>query len=303
MAKPACPLAVLLFLGFAAGLFAQNVEITVERAASKVYSGFKERIYIDGKSMLTLGNGASGKISISPGEHTIYADLYTIKTEALRFNAGPGVKFVVTPYSLESFVIEQHSLPAGAAAAVPAGAPSARERVAAAADRMSQAFEKLLPAKSAPAASPPPAAGPPPAVSPAPAAGPAPAGNGVEASLERAADALMAKIPSGSKIAIVYVSARDAEVSEFISGELEFIMVGKGYTLIDRSELDRIRKEQALQMSGEVDDNQAVSIGKFAGADVIITGAVTGSGELRRLRLRALSTESAAVLAAASERY
>jgi hypothetical protein len=56
-------------------------------------------------------------------------------------------------------------------------------------------------------------------------------------------------------------------------------------------------------MSGEVDDNQAVSIGKFAGADVIITGAVTGSGELRRLRLRALSTESAAVLAAASERY
>jgi hypothetical protein len=265
MAKPVYPFAVLLFAGFAAGLFAQNVEITVERAASKVYSGFRERIYIDGRSMLTLANGASGKISISAGEHTIHADLYTIKTEPLRFNAGPGVKFIVTPYSLDNFVIEQRGLSAAAAAA--------------AGDRMAQAFEEPQPAR------------------------PAPADNSVEATLERAAGTLMDKIPAKSKIAIVYVSARDAEVSEFISGELEFIMVGNGYTLIDRSELDRIRKEQALQMSGEVDDNQAVSIGKFAGADVIITGAVTGSGELRRLRLRALSTESAAVLAAASERY
>jgi hypothetical protein len=252
MAKPV-PLAFLLFIGFAAGLFAQNVEITVERASSRVYSGFRGRIYIDGRSMLTLANGASGKISIPPGEHTIYAALYTIKTGTLRFNAAPDLKFVVTPHSLFNFVIEQQG--SGAAAA------------------------------------------------PAPPARPAPADTSVEATLERAANTLMDKIPPRSRVAIVYVTARDPEVSEFISGELEFIMVGKGYTLIDRSELDRIRREQELQMSGEVDDNQAVSIGKFAGADVIITGAVTGSGELRRLRLRALSTESAAVLAVASERY
>jgi hypothetical protein len=101
----------------------------------------------------------------------------------------------------------------------------------------------------------------------------------------------------------VYVTARDAEVSEFIAGELEFIMVNKGFTLIDRSQLDRIRQEQALQFSGEVNDEQAVSIGKIAGADVIVTGAVTGTGDLRRLRLRALSTETGQVLTVASERY
>ncbi|MDR0584132.1 MAG: CsgG/HfaB family protein, partial [Treponema sp.] len=217
----------------------------------------------------------SGKISISPGEHTIYAELYTIKTETLRFNAGPGIKFVVTPHSLDNFVIEQQGFVAAAPIA-PAAAPAA-----AAVDRMTQAFEEP----------------------PTPPARPVPADTSVEATLDRAANVLMDKIPSRSKIAIVYVTARDPEVSEFISGELEFLMVGKGYTLIDRSELDRIRQEQEFQMSGEVDDNQAVSIGKFAGADVIITGAVTGSGDLRRLRLRALSTESAAVLAAASERY
>jgi hypothetical protein len=263
MVKPVF-LVILLFVGFAVGLAAQNVEIIVERVSSRVYSGFREHIYIDGKSMLTLSNGASGKILISPGEHLIYAELYTIRTGTLRFNASPGVKFVITPHSLTNFVIEQRD--SGGAA------------TAAAVDRMSQVLD--VPAPAAPVAD-----------------------GSVEAILNRAASVLMNKIPSRSKIAIVYVTARDPEMSEFIFGELEFIMVGKGYMLIDRSELDRIRKEQEFQMSGEVDDSQAVSIGKFAGADVIITGAVTGSGDLRRLRLRALDTESAAVLAAASERY
>jgi curli biogenesis system outer membrane secretion channel CsgG len=141
-----------------------------------------------------------------------------------------------------------------------------------------------------------------PSPSPPPPAVNAPSGDSVEATLARASTTLMEKISRGSKLAIVYVTARDEEVSEFITGELEFIMVGKGFTLIDRSELDRIRREQAFQMSGEVDDTQAVSIGKIAGANVIITGAVTGTGELRRLRLRALSTETGQVLAGASEK-
>jgi hypothetical protein len=256
----AATLAALVFAGFNAAVFAQNAEITVERTDSKIYSGFRERIYIDGKSRLTLANGASGKITIPAGEHTIYAELYTLTTDKLNFNARSGLKFVVTPHSMDNFVIEQ------------AGGGGQRAAAASAGSALQQAFDE-------------------------------PADNSVEGTLLRAANALMAKISPGSRVAIVYVTARDSEVSEFIAGELEFIMVDKGYTLIDRSELDRIRKEQALQMSGEVDDNLAVSIGKIAGANVIITGAVTGSGDLRRLRLRALSTESGQVLAAASEKY
>jgi len=55
-------------------------------------------------------------------------------------------------------------------------------------------------------------------------------------------------------------------------------------------------------MSGEVDDATAVSIGKFAGADIIVTGRVDGEGNLRRLRLRALNTQTAQVVGVASER-
>jgi hypothetical protein len=259
-------LALLLFLGFTVSVFAQDVEITVERAESRIYSGFRERIYIDNKSKLTLTNGSSGKITVPAGEHTIYAELYTLTTGKVKFIAAPGLKFVVTPHSMDDFTIALQGgggpVPAAAPAAVPAPVPAA-----------------------------------------APVVPRAPADNSVEGTLMRGAEALMVKIPPQSRVAIVYVTARDAEISEFIAGELEFIMVGKGYTLIDRSELDRIRNEQALQMSGEVDDTLAVSIGKIAGANVIVTGAVTGSGDLRRLRLRALSTESGQVLAVASERY
>ena len=85
-------------------------------------------------------------------------------------------------------------------------------------------------------------------------------------------------------------------------GELEYIWVNQGYFITDRSQLDRLRREQNFQMSGEVDDATAVSIGKFAGADIIVTGRVDGEGNLRRLRLRALNTQTAQVVGVASER-
>ncbi|MDR1444629.1 MAG: CsgG/HfaB family protein [Treponema sp.] len=273
----------LLFAGFTAGVYAQSggtVEIIVQRADSKVNQGFRERIYIDGKSQLNLRNGDIGKIVIPQGEHTIYAELYTLTTQRMQFTAGSSpITFVVTPYSTENFVIERSGGQSSAAALAPSAA--------AASSAAARAFAS--PPAAAPAA--------------APAVNAAPDDTSVEASLARAAEIIMNRAPPNSKMAIVYVTASDAEISEFIAGELEFIMVGKGFTLIDRSELDRIRREQSFQMSGEVDDTQAVSIGKIAGADVIITGSVTGTGSLRRLRLRALSTETGQVLAAASERF
>jgi hypothetical protein len=55
-------------------------------------------------------------------------------------------------------------------------------------------------------------------------------------------------------------------------------------------------------MSEEVDDRTAVSIGKFSGANIVVTGRVDGEGDLRRLRLRALNTQTAQVVGSASER-
>jgi hypothetical protein len=125
---------------------------------------------------------------------------------------------------------------------------------------------------------------------------------GIEGALGRAAEQTLKNVTARSKIGIVYITAQDRSTIEYIAGELEFIWVNDGYTIIDRSQLERLKQEQNFQMSGEVDDETAVSIGKFAGADIIVTGRVDGEGDLRRLRLRALETQTAHVVGVASER-
>jgi hypothetical protein len=124
----------------------------------------------------------------------------------------------------------------------------------------------------------------------------------IEGALESAAEQTLKNVPRGSKIAIVYITAQDRNTTDYIAGELEYIWVNDGFTIIDRSQLDRLRREQNFQMSGEVDDETAVSIGKFSGANIIVTGRVDGEGNLRRLRLRALDTQTAQVAGVASER-
>ena len=127
-------------------------------------------------------------------------------------------------------------------------------------------------------------------------------GSGIEGALERAAEQTLRNVPARAIIAIVYITAPDQSATDFIAGELEFIWVNGGFIITDRSQLDRLRREQNFQTSGEVDDATAVSIGKFAGADIIVTGRVDGEGSLRRLRLRAIDTQTAQVVGVSSER-
>ena len=125
---------------------------------------------------------------------------------------------------------------------------------------------------------------------------------GIEGALARAAEEVTENFTDSTRIAIVYITAQDRGVMEYIAGELEHILRRHGYIIIDRSELDRVRAEQQFGVFGEVDDNTAARIGKITGANIVITGRVDGEGDLRRLRLRALDTTSAQVIGTASER-
>ena len=125
---------------------------------------------------------------------------------------------------------------------------------------------------------------------------------GVESALERAAEEVSEKFTARARLAIVYITAEGKSQTDFIAGELEHILRRRGFVIIDRSELDRIRAEQRFGTTGEVDDSTAARIGNIAGASVVITGRVDGEGNLRRLRLRALDTASGQVVGTASER-
>jgi len=126
---------------------------------------------------------------------------------------------------------------------------------------------------------------------------------GIEGSLERATENAMRNVPERSRIAIVNVAAPDRSLADFIAGDLEIHILGLGYRVIDRTELDRIRAEQQFQLAGEVDDATAVSIGRLAGAEYILTARIDGEGTLRRLRLRVLETQTAELIGVSAESY
>jgi curli biogenesis system outer membrane secretion channel CsgG len=64
--------------------------------------------------------------------------------------------------------------------------------------------------------------------------------------------------------------------------------------VVERSRLDAVRRELNLQYSGEVDDASAASLGKFLGAQAVITGSLTplGGGK-HRVRFTAIDVETA----------
>jgi hypothetical protein len=117
-----------------------------------------------------------------------------------------------------------------------------------------------------------------------------------------AANSIMSRLDKDTRIALINITSD--EDAEFVTYELEDIMVKNGFTgIVDRNTLDVIRTEQALQLSGEVNEDTAIRIGKFVGANVVISCLITGSGETRRLRLRAINVETAGVIATASEAF
>jgi TolB-like protein len=121
--------------------------------------------------------------------------------------------------------------------------------------------------------------------------------------LSNAYDSLSTNIPEKSKIAIINISAQNKTDGEYIISELTVLFVNsRKFSMVDRKSLDAIRAEQQFQMTGEVDDDSVVSIGKLLGAEVVITGNIEGQGDRRRLRLKALDVKTAEILGMSSDR-
>ena len=119
-----------------------------------------------------------------------------------------------------------------------------------------------------------------------------------------AANQLVQETPKNVKVAVISFASADKELGEFALEEINGYLSSSGtMSLFDRKSLDSIRTENKFQMTGDVDDKSAVSIGQFAGADVVITGSITGSGSTQRLRFKALDVKTGAVLSQTSHRY
>jgi TolB-like protein len=113
------------------------------------------------------------------------------------------------------------------------------------------------------------------------------------------------ELPSSSTIVIDIgaTSRTNEDDAEFILEELTTMFVSNGHEVVARGRtLAAVQREQDFQMSGAVSDDSWVSIGQFLGANVVITGSITGEGERRTLRLRAIDVRTSRILVAPSER-
>jgi type II secretory pathway component GspD/PulD (secretin) len=91
--------------------------------------------------------------------------------------------------------------------------------------------------------------------------------------------------------------------ADYAAEDLEYNLVKSGFRLVDRQQIEKIRSEQSFQMSGNVDDNSAVNIGKMTGANAVVTISVHYSDGAGRLVLKALDVEKAEIIAMARQEF
>lgn len=95
-------------------------------------------------------------------------------------------------------------------------------------------------------------------------------------------------------IAVLNFSSESEVFSEYVIDELIGRLVnGRRLRIVDRKNLDTIRNEMDLQLSGAVSDESIRSIGKFLGAQSIVTGSVQKIGGLYRIRFITINVETA----------
>jgi len=116
--------------------------------------------------------------------------------------------------------------------------------------------------------------------------------NGLSASVKQFEE----RITKGTRLVVFNFKSSSPQLSEYIMEELTSHFVKRNFFLVvDRSNLELLQQEMAFQLSGEVSDETALSIGKMLGAQTIISGSIEPFGDVFRLRIRAIAVESAAI--------
>jgi hypothetical protein len=126
----------------------------------------------------------------------------------------------------------------------------------------------------------------------------------LEDAVQRVCEKLIDNLPETTKLAVLNVSAAEEATAVKIMDDIEIHLLASGkFTIVERKYLDALRAEQNFQMSGEVSDESAVSLGNMSGANIVITGALSGSTGARRLTLKALDVQTAEIVASVREEF
>jgi hypothetical protein len=98
-------------------------------------------------------------------------------------------------------------------------------------------------------------------------------------------------------VLVLDVTQSSENFSNTVMNELsDQLALNRKINIVDRQNLSAIRTELNLQVSGDVDDNSALSIGRYLGARYIVSGTLEDRQTVYRLRLRIISIETTQIL-------
>ena len=118
----------------------------------------------------------------------------------------------------------------------------------------------------------------------------------LDIAIREASNYLNVNIPARSIIVILNIQSDSTALSNYIIDELIANAVNdRNFIVVDRQQLESIRAEQSFQLSGEVDDNLALEIGRFFGAQTIVSGTIGQFANRYRMTVRALEVQTARV--------
>jgi hypothetical protein len=124
-------------------------------------------------------------------------------------------------------------------------------------------------------------------------------GQNLDAAVTAATGYLSDRLPAASRVLLLKAGAPAEALSQYITQELSVRLVnGQKFTLTARNPeiLRGINAETRYQMTGEVSDETAASIGKQLGAQAVIRGNFDQLGGVYRLSVTLADVETAKVL-------
>lgn len=118
-------------------------------------------------------------------------------------------------------------------------------------------------------------------------------GLSLQDAIEQSGEKIAEEIFEGSRVAIVAFESENNNLSDYVMEELTGALFDRGIEVADRQNLEYVYKELNFQMSGDVSDETAKSIGKFLAADMVITGQLLDLDSIYRYRTSAINVETA----------
>lgn len=97
------------------------------------------------------------------------------------------------------------------------------------------------------------------------------------------------------------LQGNDSQLGRYIAEELTTKLYQAGrFEVVERTLLEQVIAEQKLGISGFIDDDTAISLGKILGVDALATGTLSDLGTMIKVNARLIETTTGKVVSAAS---